>query len=79
MVYTCKVKGTISRKLKSWVEMNVICIVDEDHQWWVISVDHTSKFKVIQSILNPPPIVYNSENGISLQKLPDKSQISGKR
>ena len=27
------------RKLKSWVEMNVIYFVDEDHQWWVIAVD----------------------------------------
>ena len=35
------------RKLKSWVEMNVLCIVDQDHQWWVIAADHTSKFKVI--------------------------------
>ena len=33
--------------LKCWVEMNVLCIVDQDHQWWVIPVDHTSKFKVI--------------------------------
>ena len=43
------------------------------------AVDHTSKFKVIQSILNPPLMVYNTGNGASLQKLPDKSQISGKR
>ena len=31
------------------------------------------------SILNPPLMVYNNENRASLQKLPDKSQISGKR
>ena len=30
-------------ELKSWVEINVLCIVDQDHQWWVIAVDHTSK------------------------------------
>ena len=30
-------------------------------------------------MLNPPLMVYNTENGASLQKLPDKSQISGKR
>ena len=45
MVYTCSVKRW--RKLKSLVEMNVLCIVEKDHQWWVIAVDHTSKFKVI--------------------------------
>ena len=34
----------------SWkveVEMNVPCIVDQDHQWLIIAGDHTSKFKVI--------------------------------
>ena len=67
------------RKLKSWVEMNALCIVDEGHQWWVIAVDHTSKFKVILSILNLPLMVYNTENGAWLQKFPDKSQISGKK
>ena len=31
------------RKLKSWVEMNVLCIVDQDHhQCWVVAVEHTS-------------------------------------
>ena len=30
-------------------------------------------------MLNPPLMVYNTENGASHQKLPDKSQISGKR
>ena len=30
-------------------------------------------------MLNPPLMVYNTENGASRQKLPDKSQISGKR
>ena len=37
----------VCRKLKSWVEMNILCIADQDHQWWVIAVDHTSNFKVI--------------------------------
>ena len=67
------------RKLKSWVEINVLCIIDQDHQWWLIAVDHASKFKVIYLIVNPPLMVYNTENGASLQKLPDKLQISGKR
>ena len=35
------------RKLKIWVEMNVLYIFDQDHQWSVIAVDHTSKFKAI--------------------------------
>ena len=30
-------------------------------------------------MLNPPLMVYNTENGASLQKAPDKSQISGKK
>ena len=57
-------------QLKGWVEMNVLCIVDQDYQWWVISVDHTSKCKVSYSILNQPLIVSNIGNRASLQKLP---------
>ena len=59
--------------------MNVLWIVDQNRQWWVIKVDHTRKFKAIYSIVNPPVMVYNTENGASLQKLPDKSQISGEK
>ena len=48
MVYACSVKGLEEvEKLSRLVEMNVLCIADQDHQWWVIAVDHTSKFKVI--------------------------------
>ena len=48
MVYACNVEGLEKvEKLGSLVEMNVLCIVDQDHQWWVIAVDHTSKFEVI--------------------------------
>ena len=47
MVYTCAAMGKGWRKLKSWGEMNVLWITDQDHQWRVIAVDHTSKFKVI--------------------------------
>ena len=48
MVYACNVKGLDEvEKLGRLVEMNVLCIVDHDHQWWVIVVDHTSKFEVI--------------------------------
>ena len=28
-------------------EVNVYCIVDQDHQIWAIAVDHSSKFKDI--------------------------------
>ena len=65
--------------MKSWIEMNVLCIVDEDHQCGVIALDRTSKFKVIQSMLKSLLMVYNTENGASLQKLPDKAQILVKR
>ena len=48
MVCACNVKGLDEvEKLGRLVEMNVLCIVDHDHQWWVIVVDHTSKFEVI--------------------------------
>ena len=44
----------------------------------MIEEDHTSKFKAIKAIVNPLFMVYNIENGASLQKLSDESQISGK-
>ena len=45
----------------------------------MIQEDHTtSKCKAIKSIVNPLYKVYNTENGASLQKLSDESQISGK-
>ena len=47
--------------------MNLLCIVDEDHQWWVIAVDHTSKSEVAQPILNPSLMAYNTENGASFR------------
>ena len=53
-------------------------MADQDHQLCVIAVDHTSTFKVIWSLLNPPLMVYNTGNGASFQKLRDQSQISGK-
>ena len=39
MVYTCNAK-----ELEE-VEMNVLCIFDQDHHWRMIAVDHNSKFK----------------------------------
>ena len=35
------------RKLKSCLEMNVLCIADQDNQKRVIALGHTSSFKVI--------------------------------
>ena len=29
------------RELKSWAEMNVLCIVDQDHQWWYYTIRDT--------------------------------------
>ena len=73
MVYACKVKGLEEvEKLGRLLEMNVLCIFDQDHQWLMIAVDHTSKFEVYN-------LVYNNGNEALLQKLTDKSQISGKR
>ena len=48
MVYTCNLKelGEVE-KLGRLVEMNVLCIVDQNHLWWVIAVDHNSKFEFI--------------------------------
>ena len=34
-------------KLKSWVEVNVFCICDQDDKRWVIMLDHTIKFKAL--------------------------------
>ena len=52
----------------------------------MITLDDTSNFEVIYSVLPHPPLKgrrwngkWNVENGIALQELPDKSQISGKK
>ena len=58
--------------------MNVLYIVCEDHQRWMIIVIYPSKFKAIYSIVNPPLTGENTKNGATLWELPDKSQISGK-
>ena len=48
MVCACNVKGLKEvEKLGRLVEMNVLFNVDQDHQWRVIAVDHTSKFDII--------------------------------
>ena len=69
------------RKLKRWVELNVLCnfIVDQDHQKWVIVLDHLSKSEDIYSLVNPLLMGYETENGTALQELLEKSPISGKK
>ena len=69
------------RKLKRWVELNVLCnfIVDQDHQRWVIALDHLSKSEDICSLVNPLLMGYETENGATLQELLEKSPISGKK
>ena len=49
MASTCKVKGLeeVGKMGKKESEVNVSCIVDQDHQIWAIAVDHSSKFKDI--------------------------------
>ena len=42
--------------------MNVLCINGQDHQRSMIVVDHSRKFKDIQSMENPPLMRYNIEN-----------------
>ena len=37
---------------ESSVEMHVLCIGDL-YQWWVIAVDHNSKFKTIYAMVKP--------------------------
>ena len=46
--------------------MNVLCIVNQDHQRSSVVVDHSRNFKGIQSIKNPRLTGYNIENGGTL-------------
>ena len=49
MVYTCNVKANLKglEEVKSSVEMNVFCIVGQDHQRLIIVEDHTITLKTI--------------------------------
>ena len=58
--------------------MNVLCTADQDHQRWAIAVNNSNKFEDIYSMVNPLLMDY-TENGATLQELPEKSPISGKR
>ena len=42
--------------------MNVLCIIDQDHQRSVIIVDHSWKLRDIYPMANPQRIGYNIEN-----------------
>ena len=57
--------------------MNVLCIINQDHQRQAIAVDHSSKFKAILSMINSPLVGYNTENGAKRQKLIEKLPIAG--
>ena len=59
--------------------MNVLCINDENHQRRAIEVCHSSKFKDIYSMVNQLLMGYDTENGATLQELPEKSPVLGKR
>ena len=65
MAYMCKVIGireveNVGRKV------NLLCLVDQDHQSFTIVVDHFRKFKDIYSMVNPKLMSYGTENGASL-------------
>ena len=61
MVYTCNVKGLEEVEKLGRNECTLHCWRISPAR--VIAVDHTSKFKIILSMLNPPLKVYNTENG----------------
>ena len=75
----CVCNAQLLEELEKLDRNELICIVDQDHQWWVIVVHHTKNFKAIYLVLNPPLMVNNTENQASLQILRDKQKISGKR
>ena len=64
---------------KDGQKVNVPYIADQDYQKIAIAVDHFSKSEDIYWMLNPPLIVYDTENGGTLQELPEKLLISRKR
>ena len=49
--------------------MNLLSFDDQDHQRWVITLDHTGKFEAIYSLVNPPRMGQSIENGAALQEL----------
>ena len=54
--YTWNMKG-LKEVERLGLEINVLCLVDQDHQKWVIAVDYNNKFKAIYSIVNPSVMV----------------------
>ena len=54
--------------------MNVLGIVDQDQKRRAILVDDSSKL-----MINPLLMGNNAENGATLQELPEKSPIPGKK
>ena len=39
---------------KDKYKVNVLCIANQNHERWAIVVDHSSKFKIIYSMVHPP-------------------------
>ena len=68
MTRTCNVTG-LTKKLEKWVESECTCIVDQGYHRWEIVVDQSSKSKDIYMMVNPLLMGYDTENGITLQKL----------
>ena len=48
--------------------MNVLYIGDQDLQRRMIAADYSGKIKTIQSIVNPPLMVYNTKNETTHQE-----------
>ena len=63
---------------KDGKKVNLLCVVDQDHQRWGIEADYSSKFKAIYWTVNPQPVDYSSGNGATIQELPKKLPLSGK-
>ena len=65
-------KGSYSRcdrdqaSLQDGYKVDVLCIIDKDHQRCVIAVNHFSKFLGIKSMVSPQLVCYDTENGATL-------------
>ena len=77
--FQCQTFGGSWKVENEWVEMNVLCIADQDHHWQVIAVDHISKCK--SHLVDIKPTTYGLQHWqwYLTSELPDKSHFSGKR
>ena len=67
----------LSGKLKRWVEKSLLYVADQNHYRGEIVVDQSSKSEDIYLMVNSLLTDYNTKNRATLQKLPNKSLISG--